>query len=97
MTNSGTAAISGPVTVTDLIPAGLTATALSGSGWTCTLATRTCTRDSTLAVGASYPQITVKVNVSTSAPSMVTNMANVSGGGEANTANDTASDSATIQ
>src|SRR6185312_8875629 len=36
-TNSGSAATSGTVTVTDTLPAGLTATAISGTGWTCVL------------------------------------------------------------
>ena len=38
VTNSGNAATSGTVTVTDTLPTGLTATAISGTGWTCTLA-----------------------------------------------------------
>ena len=48
--NVGTAATTGTVTVTDTLPAGLTATALSGTGWSCTLATLTCTRSDALAV-----------------------------------------------
>jgi uncharacterized repeat protein (TIGR01451 family) len=40
--NDGTGATDGTVvTVTDTLPAGLTATSLSGTGWTCTLATLT--------------------------------------------------------
>ena len=94
--NSGTANTSGTVTVTDTLPAGLTATAISGSGWTCTLATLTCTRSNGLSAGASYPVITVTVTVASNAAPSVTNNASVSGGGEANTANDTASDPTTI-
>src|SRR5260370_932891 len=41
-TNSGSAPTSGTVTVTDTLPAGLTATAITGTGWTCLLATLTC-------------------------------------------------------
>ena len=44
VTNAGNAPTNAPVTVTDTLPAGLTATALSGTGWTCTLATLTCTQ-----------------------------------------------------
>ena len=51
-TNSGSAATSGTVTVTDTLPAGLTATAISGTGWTCVLGTLTCTRSDALAAGA---------------------------------------------
>ncbi len=94
--NSGTTATSGPVTVTDTLPASLTVTAIAGSGWTCTETPLACTRSDALAGGAVYPAITVTVNVSSSAPGSVTNTAAVSGGGETNTANDTASDLTTI-
>jgi uncharacterized protein (TIGR03437 family) len=63
VTNTGQGPTTGTVTVTDVLPAGLTATAISGTGWTCTLATLTCTRSDVLAAGASYPVITVTVNV----------------------------------
>ncbi len=94
--NVGTAATSGAVTVTDTLPAGLTATGISGAGWTCTLGTLSCTRSDALAAGASFPAITLTVNVTANAPTSVTNTASVSGGGQTNTANDTASDSTTI-
>jgi len=63
VTNSGLGPTSGVVTVNDVLPAGLTATAIGGTGWTCTLGTLTCTRSDVLAAGASYPVITVTVNV----------------------------------
>ena len=95
-TNSGGAATSGIVTVTDTLPTGLTATAMSGTNWACTLSTLTCTRNDALAAGASYPTITLTVNVASNAPASVTNTATVSGGGETNTSNDTANDPTTI-
>src|SRR6266404_3517747 len=95
-TNSGFAATSGTVTVTDTLPAGLTAIAISGTGWTCVLGTLTCTRSDALAAGSSYPAITLTVNVANNAAASVTNTANVSGGGQTNTANDSASDATTI-
>jgi uncharacterized repeat protein (TIGR01451 family) len=94
--NIGGASTSGTVTVTDTLPTGLTATALSGSGWTCVLSTRTCTRSTALAAAASYPSITLTVNVASNAPSAVTNVARVTGGGQTNTSNDTASDPTAI-
>jgi uncharacterized repeat protein (TIGR01451 family) len=94
--NSGSTATAGTVTVTDTLPAGLTATAISGTGWSCVLGTLTCTRSNALAAGSSYPVITVTVNVSFAAPGSVTNTAGVSGGGQSNTANDTADDPTTI-
>jgi uncharacterized repeat protein (TIGR01451 family) len=96
ISNVGTAGTSGTVTVTDTVPAGLTATGLSGSGWNCTLATATCTRADALPGGSAYPAITVTVNVSLSAPASVTNVASVSGGGDTNSANNSSSDPTTI-
>src|SRR5207247_2156279 len=92
VSNSGFAATTGTVTLTDTLPAGLTAAAISGSGWTCTLGTLTCTRSDALAASASYPVITLTVNVANNAPVSITNTATVSGGAEVDTANDTATD-----
>jgi hypothetical protein len=80
------------VTVSDTLPAGLTATAISGTGWSCTQPAGPCTRSDALNAGASYPAITLTVNVAANAPSSVTNTATVAGGGEVNTGNDTAND-----
>ena len=91
-TNNGAASTSGTVSVVDTLPSGLTATAISGSGWSCTLGTLTCTHSDALAAGSSYPAITVTVTVATTAAASVTNNAAVSGGGEVTTSNNTASD-----
>jgi len=66
VTNSGGAATSGTVTVSDTIPAGLTATAISGTGWSCTQPAGPCTRSDALNASASYPAITLTVNVASS-------------------------------
>ena len=58
--------------------------------------TLTATRSDALAKGASYPPITVTVNVAADAPASVVNTVQVSGGGETNTGNDTANDPTTI-
>jgi len=93
VSNAGDASSSGTVTVVETPPAGMTVTALSGSGWACTVATRTCTRSNALAPGASYPVITVTTSVSASAPpGEVTNTAVVSGGGDSNSTNNEATD-----
>jgi uncharacterized repeat protein (TIGR01451 family) len=96
VSNVGSAGTNGTVTVTDTLPAGLTATAIAGPGWGCTLATLTCTRSDALAPAAIYPAITLTVNVSASALPTVTNAASVSGGGQTNTSNDTATDPTTV-
>jgi uncharacterized repeat protein (TIGR01451 family) len=94
--NIGATATSGTVTVTDTLPTGLTATAMAGTGWACTLATLTCTRSDVLAGSAAYPAITLTVNVASNAPTSVTNTATVSGGSDTNTGNNTANDPTTI-
>ena len=95
VSNIGAGATNAAVNVTDTlpnVPNTFVPTAISGTGWSCTLGTLTCTRNDVLAAGASYPVITLVVNVPSNIPPTVTNTASVSGGGEVNTANDTASD-----
>ena len=92
VTSVGSQPFSGSVTVSDILPEGLTATAIGGTGWAADLNTLSCTRSDGLTPGSSYPPITVTVNVSDSAPLSVTNGANVSGGGDTNAANDTVLD-----
>jgi uncharacterized repeat protein (TIGR01451 family) len=92
VSNVGSAATSGTVTVTDSLPIGLTATNIAGAGWTCLLSSLTCSRADSLAASASYPVITVAVSVAVGAPGGVTNAGSVSGGGETNLTNDTAGD-----
>jgi hypothetical protein len=89
--NVGSLPLSGPVNVTDLLPAGLAVTDMSGDGWT-NLDSLTCTRSDALAAGASYPVITVTVAVATNAPASVTNFVVVSGGGDTNSQNNSAGD-----
>jgi uncharacterized repeat protein (TIGR01451 family) len=91
--NAGTGATSGTVSVSDTLPSGLTAASIAGSGWSCTQPAGPCTRSDVLAVNASYPAITLTVNVANNAPSSVINTATVSGGGAPNSS---ASDPTTI-
>ncbi len=80
---------SGTITVTDTAPTGLTVTAMSGTGWTCTTLP-TCTTSGGLNAGQSFAPITVTVSVASNAPTSLTNQASVSGGGSAsNLASDT--------
>jgi choice-of-anchor C domain-containing protein len=81
VTNTGAGPTVGTITVTDTLPSGLTATALSGGGWSCVLGTLTCTRSDALGAGLSYPAITLTVNVSATAARSLTNTAIASGGG----------------
>ncbi|MGJ5181786.1 SpvB/TcaC N-terminal domain-containing protein, partial [Bradyrhizobium oligotrophicum] len=92
VSNVATWPSAGVVSVADQLPASLTATAISGSGWSCTLSSLSCTRSDPLAGSSSYPPVTVTVNVAANAPASITNTAIVSGGGESNTGNNSASD-----
>jgi uncharacterized repeat protein (TIGR01451 family) len=94
VTNNGTAPTFGTVTLTDTLPAGLTATALTGTGWTCTVATLICTRADALAAGASYPAITLTVDVAQSAAASLVNNASVANAAEGatRTGNNSAAD-----
>lgn len=94
---AGVSPVSGTVTVSDPMPAGLTATSASGPGWTCTVgSTVVCTRADGLAAGASYPAITLTADIANSASGVITNIVTVSGGGDTSPANNTASDPALV-
>ncbi len=91
------------VMVTDSLPVGLTPTSATGTGWgpavnACSISSQTvtCTRSDVLAPNMSYPVITIMALVASTAPATVTNTAVVAGGGETNTANDTATDVANV-
>ena len=97
VTNTGTAPTVGEVIVVDSMPAGLTPVSASGSGWSCAVAapTVTCRRSDSLAPGASFPDITLLVNVAPNA-SNLTNVVSVSGGGDATPDNNTDGDNTSI-
>jgi uncharacterized repeat protein (TIGR01451 family) len=91
---AGAVSTGGAVTVTETVPSGLTLASMAGTGWTCPSGGITCTRSDALAGGASYPPITVTVNVPANAASPQVNAVSVSGGGSASAS---ASDSTIIQ
>ena len=94
VTNGGAAPTFGTVTVTDTPPGGLTVQTIGGTGWTCVLATTTCTRSDVLPAGSSYPDITV---TAVAAAGTYTNAASVSGGGEGSSATGNNADSDSVQ
>lgn len=94
--NLGDDPSSGTVTVTDTPGAGLTVTAISGTGWSCTLGTLTCTRSDSLSSGGQYPAITVTVNVAVDAPTTVSNTAQVSYVGDTDPPNNQDTDSTAV-
>ena len=98
--NTGQAPTFSTVTVGDTLPASLIAVSFSGIGWTCTLSPLQCTRSDVLAVGASYPDLTLVTKVASGTPTgTVTNNASVSAPaeGSVNTGNNADADALTIQ
>jgi hypothetical protein len=70
----------------------LAAGASTGTGWSCSITPLACTRSDALAAGASYPAISVTVDVAADASSPLTTVATVSNAGDTNAANDVAPD-----
>src|SRR5205807_7858550 len=97
VTNVGDYPTSGPITATDTLPTGVTYTDASGSGWTCTANGQvvTCTSAGPLSPGASTP-ITVDVTVDQNPPASVTNTATVSNSSDDNGANNSVTDTGTV-
>ena len=98
--NVGFAASFGAITVTDTLPDGLTPQSVVGAGWTCSIAaqTVTCNRTTTdaLAANSSFSDITLVASIAQTADASLVNSATVSGGGEINLANNTASDTVSL-
>ena len=88
---AGAGSTNGAVSVSDIVPGGLSLVSMSGTGWSCS--GNTCSRGDVLGAGTSYQPITVIVNVAATASSPQVNHASVSGGGAAFAS---ASDSTTI-
>jgi uncharacterized repeat protein (TIGR01451 family) len=96
VTNIGNSVSSGTVTVVDTLPAGFTATGMSGTNWNCTLGTLTCTTTVTESGGSTaFPVITLTVTA-TSTAGTYTNSVVVSGGGELDGNNDSGTDSTLV-
>ena len=78
--NNGPQSATGPITVSDTLPAGLTYVSASGTGWSCSAAGSvvTCTNAGPLANGVTMSTITLTVAVAAGAVPSVTNTASVS-------------------
>lgn len=97
--NNGPNSATGVITVTDTLPAGLTYSSATGTGWACGAVGQdvTCTRPGPLANGASAPAISLTVSVGAAAYPSVTNTASVSNPTFDNVAaNDSSSDLTTV-
>jgi uncharacterized repeat protein (TIGR01451 family) len=92
VTNTGSAATSGTITVVDTLDANLAYVSASGTGWTCGIggSTVTCTSTTILAGGGTVANpITINTTVRSNGELSITNNVSVSGGGEAASLNDT--------
>ncbi len=96
VSNAGSIAGGGAVTVTEQPPAGLLITSMSGTGWTFNPGNLTCTTTNILAAGAAYPAITVQATLATNAAGHLTNAATLAGGGDAVSTNNSAAHVFTI-
>ena len=85
-----------PVSVTDTFPAAgfSSVNSAAGAGWTCNVAaqTVTCTRSDALGPSASWPPIVANATVATPAPATIVNTAEVTGGGDVDSTNNSATD-----
>ncbi|HUB78984.1 MAG TPA: hypothetical protein VMB03_09325 [Bryobacteraceae bacterium] len=95
-TNSGSEATNGAVTVSDTLPAIFSAQSIGGQGWTCTQPAGPCARSDSLGAGKSYPALSLIVNVAGDGPSSVSNLAEVSADGAANSVNSISNDTTSI-
>jgi uncharacterized repeat protein (TIGR01451 family) len=79
--NNGPQSASGPITVSDTLPTGLSYVSATGTGWACSAAGSvvTCTNAGPVANGVTLGAITLTVAVASGAPPSVTNTASVSG------------------
>jgi hypothetical protein len=83
---AGAEPTSGTVTVTEAVPNGLTLMGMSsGTTWSCTLLSASCTTNTVLNPGSKYPSITVTLSMPYNAPASVSNQVSASGGDSATT------------
>jgi uncharacterized repeat protein (TIGR01451 family) len=99
ITNNGTDPSSGTITVTDTLPAGVTAASAAGSGWSCGAPSGgviTCTTTAVVNATSAWPSITFSMTAPASGGGGVTNSATVSSSQDGNATNNTASVSTTV-
>ena len=90
VTNIGSGATTGTITVVDTLPTGLTPTAAVGSGWSCSIAgqTVTCTHPGPLGPSGTLPPIIIDFTVSPNMQNGSFNCATVDTPGDTNPQND---------
>lgn len=98
VTNSGTTATTGMITVTDTLPAGLVFSSATGTGWSCSVAAQvvTCTNSGPISNGASAAVILLTVNVTSGATASLSNTAAVATTGDNNATNNSVTSTVSV-
>jgi LPXTG-site transpeptidase (sortase) family protein len=101
VTNVGTGQVNGAVTVTDVLPNGLTPLQASGPGWTgCGITGQTvvCSHENLggIPAGSGLGTVSIIVNVGQAAAPSVTNVATLANANDGNALNNSSSDATTI-
>jgi uncharacterized protein (TIGR03437 family) len=95
VSNVGFSPTAGLVTVNISLPPGVTASQLQGPGWSCSPAALVCDRSDSLPALGNYPALSLTLAFSSDASRGITLAAAVSGGGDVNSANNSAHEYAT--
>jgi hypothetical protein len=97
VSNVGSGPTTSPITLTDTLPSGLSFVSAAGTNWSCSAAlqTVTCSSAGPLAPAANS-SVVLTVAVASAAVPSVTNTATVSAAGDANPANNSATDPTTV-
>ncbi len=84
MSNAGSVATSGEITVTDTLPTGLSYVSATGTGWNCGAVAQlvTCTSSTVIAATSAGNPITLTVAVAANAATPLVNTAKATGGGD---------------
>jgi uncharacterized repeat protein (TIGR01451 family) len=99
VSNVGTGATQGLVTVSQSLPTGLTATSMSGTGWTIVSGignSVSATRSDSLPNTSSYPPLTLTCDIALNSPTSIESTVMVSGGSDNNGTNNSATDTDTV-
>ncbi len=97
VTNVGSAPSSGPITVTDALPVGLSFLSASGAGWTFSVSSQTVTGTNAGSLGpGAGSSFLIGVNVVSTGFGSITNLATLSNSSDTNAANNTASDTVVV-
>ncbi|MBX9603459.1 MAG: FG-GAP-like repeat-containing protein [Bryobacteraceae bacterium] len=90
VSNVGSLPTSGAVGVAASLPAAITATSISGAGWTCVLTSLSCARSDPLAGGESYAPIHIVFNVPSNLSGNITASVTAAVAGDGNATNNVA-------